>query len=273
MIRSLVRYTQVISVIGDILTIRAKGASFGELALVENRNGEESFAQVIRLRGGEVSLQVFSGGRGVSTGARGRFLGHPMQVPVSEYVLGRVFRGSGAPTLGAVKTFLGLSYDRVYKRFYPAIDPLISWSRYLEQLRPHFNEHVSAGWADAVARMQAMMEKGDEVYRMMPVTGEEGVTPEDYTLYQKATFVDMVYLQQDAFDPVDVSMSLDRQRETFALVQRFTDREYGFQDKEQARDYFTRLTNLFKNLNYSEHCEEQYGSFLAQIEKTSNEYR
>ena len=97
MIRSLVRYTQVVSVIGDILTIRAKGASFGELAVAENRNGEESLAQVIRLRGDEVSLQVFSGGRGISTGARVRFLGHPMQVPVSEHILGRVFRGSGEP--------------------------------------------------------------------------------------------------------------------------------------------------------------------------------
>jgi len=176
-------------------------------------------------------------------------------------------------TLGTVKTFLGLSYDRAYKRFYPAIDPLISWSRYLEQLRPHFNEQVSAGWADAVARMQALIEKGDEVYRMMQVTGEEGVTLEDYTLHQKATFVDMVYLQQDAFDPVDVSMSLDRQKETFALVQRFTDRNYRFEDKEQARDYFTRLTNLLKNLNYFEYGEEQYRSFLVQIEKMSDEYR
>ena len=176
-------------------------------------------------------------------------------------------------TLGTVKTFLGLSYDRAYKRFYPAIDPLISWSRYLEQLRPYFNEHVSAGWADAVARMQTLLEKGDEVHRMMQVTGEEGVTLEDYTVHQKATFVDMVYLQQDAFDPIDVSMSLDRQKETFALVRRFTDRNFRFEDKEQARDYFTRLTNLFKNLNYSEHGEEQYRSFLAQIEKMSNQYR
>jgi V/A-type H+-transporting ATPase subunit A len=176
-------------------------------------------------------------------------------------------------TLGTVKTFLGLSYDRAYKRFYPAIDPLISWSRYLEQLRPYFHEQVSSGWADAVAQMQALLEKGEEVHRMMQVTGEEGVTLEDYTVHQKATFVDMVYLQQDAFDPVDVSMPLDRQKETFTLVRRFTDRNYRFEDKEQARDYFTRLTNLFKNLNYAEHGEEQYCSFLAQIEKMSNQYR
>ncbi len=97
MIRSLTRYTHVISVVGDILTIRAGGARFGELALVASRDGEESLAQVIRLRGDEVSLQVFAGGRGVSTGARVRFLGHPMRVPVSANVLGRVFRGSGEP--------------------------------------------------------------------------------------------------------------------------------------------------------------------------------
>jgi V/A-type H+-transporting ATPase subunit A len=53
----------------------------------------------------------------------------------------------------------------------------------VEQLRPFFNEDVSAGWADAVARMQALLEKGDEVYRMMQVAGEEGVTLEDYTVH------------------------------------------------------------------------------------------
>ena len=95
MIRSLIRYTRVLSVVGDILTIKAVGATYGELALVENHAGEESLAQVIRLCDDQVSLQVFSGGRGISTGARVRFLGHPMRVPVSEYALGRVFRGSG----------------------------------------------------------------------------------------------------------------------------------------------------------------------------------
>ena len=95
MIQSLIRYTHVLSVVGDILTIKADGATNGELALVENRDGEESLAQVIRLRDDEVSLQVFSGGRGISSGASVRFLGHPMQVPVSDLALGRVFRGSG----------------------------------------------------------------------------------------------------------------------------------------------------------------------------------
>ena len=176
-------------------------------------------------------------------------------------------------TLGTVKTFLGLSYDRAYKRFYPAIDPLISWSRYLEQLRTHFEQHISSEWADAVTQTQTLLEKADDIYRMMQVTGEEGVSLEDFVTYHKAQFVDMVYLQQDAFDPIDVSMSMDRQREAFELVRRFTDREYNFEDKEQVRDYFTRLTNLMKNLNYSEPEGEQYGSFLAQIEEMVDDYR
>ena len=176
-------------------------------------------------------------------------------------------------TLGTVKTFLGLSYDRAYKRFYPAIDPLISWSRYLEQLRTHFEQHISSEWADAVTQTQMLLEEADDVYRMMQVTGEEGVSLEDFVTYHKAQFVDMVYLQQDAFDPIDVSMSMDRQREAFELVRRFTDREYNFEEKEQVREYFTRLTNLMKNLNYSEPKGEQYRSFLNQIEDMVDDYR
>ena len=53
-------------------------------------------------------------------------------------------------TLGTVKCFLGLSYDRAYKRFYPAIDPLISWSRYLDQLREYFDRDFGPDWVDQV---------------------------------------------------------------------------------------------------------------------------
>ena len=169
-------------------------------------------------------------------------------------------------TLGTVKTFLGLSYDRAYKRFYPAVDPLTSWSRYLEQLTPYFDRHVESGWTASVQTILRLLEAGDSVFQMMQVTGEEGITLEDFVVYQKAIFVDMVYLQQDAFDPVDVSMSLKRQRESFSMVKRLVDREYRFEDKEQARDYFTQLTGLFKNLNYSRPDSQDYGRFLKGIE-------
>ncbi len=175
-------------------------------------------------------------------------------------------------TLGTVKTFLGLSYDRAYKRFYPAVDPLTSWSRYLDQLAPYFDKHVQPGWTNSVQEILKLLAAGDSVYQMMQVTGEEGVTLEDFVVYQKAIFVDMVYLQQDAFDAVDVSMSLERQRESFAMVRRLVERDYRFSDKQQAQDYFTQLTGLFKNLNYSERDSQEYERFRTQIEELEKQY-
>lgn len=106
----------------------------------------------------------------------------------------------------------------------------------------------------------------------MQVTGEEGISVDDFVVYEKARLVDMVYLQQDAFDKVDVSMSLERQKETFLLLLDLVEREYRFADKERARGYFTRLTGLFKNLNYSEHRSREYERFLGEIRALTQEH-
>ena len=82
---------------------------------------------------------------------------------------------------------------------------------------------------------------------MMQVTGEEGVTLEDYVTYQKALLLDMAYLQQDAYDPVDVSVPLERQKEMFALVRGLIQRDYPFKGKDEACSFFTQLTGLLKN--------------------------
>jgi V/A-type H+-transporting ATPase subunit A len=175
-------------------------------------------------------------------------------------------------TLGTVKCFLGLSYDRAYKRFYPAIDPLISWSRYLEQMKDFFDQHLGPEWVDQVKATHRLLQTGDSVNQMMQVTGEEGVTLEDFVTYQKSLFVDMVYLQQDGFDAVDASVPLERQKESFALLQRLINREYYFRDKETVRAYFTRLTGLFKNWNYAPYDSEEYADWLKQIESLEQEH-
>ncbi len=154
-------------------------------------------------------------------------------------------------TLSTVKCFLGLSYERAYKRFYPAIDPLLSWSRYLDQLSGWYKRHLDPAWVDRVRRIQVLLAEGDGVQQMMQVTGEEGVSTADYVTYQKALFVDMVFLQQDAFDPVDASTPLQRQYETLGLIHDLVIRDYRFSDKDAVRANFTRLTGLFRNLNYA----------------------
>ncbi len=176
-------------------------------------------------------------------------------------------------TLGTVKAFLGLSYDRAYRRFYPAVDPLISWSRYLIQLSDWFDRNMGDGWVERVQAMQGVLKRGDTVQQMMQVTGEEGVTVKDFVLHQKAVFLDMVYLQQDAFDDVDASNPMERQRMVFDRVYRIVIRDFGFEDKDEARDYFTRLTGLFKNLNYAATDSPEYRRLLEEIESLTAQPR
>ena len=175
-------------------------------------------------------------------------------------------------TLSTVKTFLGLSYDRAYKRFYPAIDPLISWSRYLDQLADWFGENLYGSWVEDVKAMHGLLVEGDGIYQMMQVTGEEGISLEDFIKWQKATLVDMVFLQQDAFDPVDAAMPLDRQLQSFKLVKELTEQSYGFEDKESARRMFTKITGLFKNLNYSPEASPEYERYTREITNLAQDF-
>ncbi len=175
-------------------------------------------------------------------------------------------------TLATVKTFLGLSYDRAYKRFYPAIDPLISWSRYLDQLEDWFSENLYGSWVADVKAMHELLVKGDTIYQMMQVTGEEGISLEDFIKWQKATLVDMVFLQQDAFDEVDASTPLDRQLESFQRVKKITEQRYRFDDKESARQMFTKITGLFKNLNYSPEASPEYERYSREIEELAQKF-
>jgi len=89
-------YSKIESISGNVITVEAEGVRYGELAEVSTRYGR-SLAEVIRLDRNRVSLQVFNGSRGISTGDEVRFLGHPMQVSFSDNLLGRIFNGSGQP--------------------------------------------------------------------------------------------------------------------------------------------------------------------------------
>jgi len=168
-------------------------------------------------------------------------------------------------TLGTVKTFLGLSYDRAYKRLYPAIDPLLSWSRYREQLRDYLDRELDSNWTADVETLLDLLRQADGIYQMMQVTGEEGISLSDFVIYQKAQFLDTVYLQQDAFDAVDVATPLDRQQAMLQLVRDVTEREFMFDDKEKARSFFLRLTSAFRNLNYSATDSSDYVEFMSSI--------
>jgi V/A-type H+-transporting ATPase subunit B len=92
-------YDEISKIAGNVVTVKAQGIGYDELAVIASGHGS-SLAQVIRLEDDQVSLQIFGGTEGVSTGDKIRFLGHSFKVPFSDALLGRVFDGSGRPRDG-----------------------------------------------------------------------------------------------------------------------------------------------------------------------------
>jgi len=116
-------YSRIESIVGNVIAVKAQDVAYGELAQVKTRYGM-SLAETIRLDKEMVFLQVFAGGRGISTGDEVRFLGHPMQVSFSDNLLGRIFDGAGEPRDGGpvlsdnLITIAGPSVNP-YKRIVP----------------------------------------------------------------------------------------------------------------------------------------------------------
>ena len=163
-------------------------------------------------------------------------------------------------TLKVVGAFHGLSRERSDARKYPAIDPLTSWSKY-------------QGIIDAkqVAYAKEVLFKGNEVNQMMKVVGEEGTSVDDYIEYQKSEFLDAVYLQQNSFDPVDATVSPERQKYTFAMLFKILAGKFNLQDKKEVRSYFNNLRQKFLDWNSVEWKGERFGQIEGELKAMVNE--
>lgn len=168
-------------------------------------------------------------------------------------------------TLKVVGAFYGLSRTRSDQRRYPAIDPLISWSLYLNQMKASLNSR-HPHWVSLVEEAQNLLFRGNEIHQMMLVVGEEGVSVEDLVIYLKSEIMDAVCLQQDSFDPVERATSLERQVSDFLLLMDMVHHPFSFQNKEEARKEMTHLQNLFFQLKYCPFRGEAYQRYRGEIE-------
>jgi len=167
-------------------------------------------------------------------------------------------------TLAVVGAFLGLTWARSNARRFPAIDPLISWSKYVEQMKKTLDT-LDPNWVSMVKDAQKMIFAGDEIKKRMDVVGEEGTSLPDFITYLKAELIDAVYLQQNAFDDVDAYNTMERQVYVFRKLTELLQKEITAQDKEDARQIFFRLTALIKNWNSSEWESDDFKKYEEQI--------
>lgn len=169
-------------------------------------------------------------------------------------------------TLAVVGAFCGLSKARADARRYPAVDPLISWSKYVDDVAHELEEHV-AGWGDMVKRAAKLLKDGDEIGKRMEVVGEEGVSIDDLMTYLKAELYDFCYLQQNAFDKVDAYCPLERQIPLFLFINQIFDAKFNFGSRDKARGFFLNLQSKIKNLNSLPFESEEYKKSFAEVKE------
>ena len=175
-------------------------------------------------------------------------------------------------TLSVVGAFCGLSRARSDARRYPAIDPLISWSKYGPDVGRELEKEVS-GWHSMVQRAAYFLREGSEIGKRMEVVGEEGTTIEDIIIHLKGELYDFCYLQQNAFDAVDSYCPIKRQIPLFNLINRIFETAFQFPDRDHARQFFLNLQSKIKSMNSIEFESEEYKNALKEIEESIESQR
>ena len=163
-------------------------------------------------------------------------------------------------TLKVVGAFHGLSRERSDARKYPAIDPLISWSKYkcvIDSAKSAFFKN--------------MIFHGNEINSMMKVVGEEGTSLEDYIIYLKSEVLDSVYLQQNSFDLVESNCGTLRQQYVTDKLVYVLGSDYALDNKDNARDFFNRVRQRFIDWNYTEFESDAFKAAEAEIDALYNE--
>lgn len=169
-------------------------------------------------------------------------------------------------TLSVVGAFLGLSRARSDARRYPAIDPLISWSKYTKTVGKDLESEFE-NWDKKVALAQKTLSTGDEIGKRMEVIGEEGTALEDFVVYLKSELYDFSYLQQNAFDTEDCYSPLDRQLVLFGLITEIFEMNFQFNSHDEARAYFLNLQNTIKNMNFAAFQSDEYNQLLNEAKE------
>lgn len=169
-------------------------------------------------------------------------------------------------TQKVARCFYALEQDRADRKRYPAVNPIESYSKYIEY--PEFREDISKrageGWLDLVEEAKRRMLRGREVAEQINILGDDGVPLDHHETFWKSELIDFIIYQQDAFDDIDQITPLERQGFMMRLVMGICAKNFAFDNFEEVSDFFKRLINLLKQMNYSEYKSEQFEKYLAE---------
>lgn len=171
-------------------------------------------------------------------------------------------------TKKAARCFYALEQSRADQKRYPAVNPIDSYSKYLEypEIITYLDETVEKGWCSKIGTLKTMVRRGREMSEQINILGDDGVPMSYHEAFWKSELIDFAFLQQDAFDAVDALSDLDRQKYMVDLILDICLREFSFEDYEKCRDFFKQVINILRQMNYSEFNGEQFNKYKVQLE-------
>ena len=176
-------------------------------------------------------------------------------------------------TKKAARCFYGLEQNRADQKRYPAVNPIESYSKYLEypEIISYLDQNVEHGWVSKVLEAKNLLRRGREAYEQINILGDDGVPIGYHISFWKSELIDFVFLQQDAFDSIDALCPIERQKYMLDLVLDLCNIEFQFDDFEQCRDFFKELINDLRQMNYTEFHSEAFENYAAKTQKLVEE--
>ena len=170
-------------------------------------------------------------------------------------------------TKKAARCFYALEQARADQKRYPAVNPIDSYSKYLEypEIASNLDETFEPGWVKKVNEAKVLVRRGREANDQINILGDDGVPMSYHESFWKSELIDFAFLQQDAFDPIDSLCPLERQKFMLNLIIDICGREFHFEDYEECRDFFKNLINLLRQMNYTEYRSEKFKSYHTEI--------
>lgn len=170
-------------------------------------------------------------------------------------------------TKKVARCFYALEQARADRKRYPAVNPIDSYSKYIEypEFEEYISKRISPDWTAKVNDMKTLLQRGKEVQEQINILGDDGVPVEYHVTFWKSEVIDFVILQQDAFDKIDANCSLERQKDMLDIIMDICNKEFKFNDFIEVMDYFKKVINICKQMNYSVYQSADFEKYKKEL--------
>jgi V/A-type H+/Na+-transporting ATPase subunit A len=176
-------------------------------------------------------------------------------------------------TRKVARCFYALAQRRADAKRYPAIEPLDSYSKYLEypEFEAYSDENIKKGWVSMVTRAKDILRMGVGAFDQINILGDDAVPIDYHVQYWKSEIIDFILLQQDGFDEIDQNTPVERQRYMLEKILELCNHDYSFDNFEDVGTYFKKMINTLKQMNYAPFETDEFRKYEKQLENILTE--